>query len=334
MHSFPSVAVAEKVDRAMFDNEIRPMNQPVILKGLVAHWPCVAAAQAGPRTLGDWLESRDSGLPLQVSVLPPEGQGRFFYNEQKTGFNFSNQNRSLRDVVDKLLNHAHTGESVYVQAADTDRHLPLTVSELDMPLLSPQVRPRFWIGNTLRTQTHFDYSSNIACHIAGEKVFTLFPPEQTPNLYPAPVDMTPAGVPISLVSLEAPDFERFPRLKDALAAGRRARLEPGDAIYIPYLWWHHVQTTGPLNMLVNYWWSDARPDIYSPTSLLFLAALSVKRLPPAQRDAWRPLFDYFIFNSHGDPMAEAGGLPSIFRDQLTPDEVETFKGHLRKRLTL
>ena len=36
-----------------------------------------------------------------------------------------------------------------------------------------------------------------------------------------------------------------------------ADLEPGDAIYIPALWWHAVQATGELNVLVNYWWNEA-----------------------------------------------------------------------------
>ena len=33
-----------------------------------------------------------------------------------------------------------------------------------------------------------------------------------------------------------------------------ADLEPGDAIYIPTLWWHHVRSHSPLNILLNYWW--------------------------------------------------------------------------------
>ena len=34
---------------------------------------------------------------------------------------------------------------------------------------------------------------------------------------------------------------------------------PGDAIYIPPLWWHHVESLGQFNVLVNYWYRTG-PD--------------------------------------------------------------------------
>lgn len=160
-----------------------------------------------------------------------------------------------------------------------------------------------WIGNTLRTQTHFDYFANIAVHVAGEKTFTLFAPDQTGNLYPGPLDRTPAGVPVSMASMEESNFDRYPRLREAMANAVRADLEPGDGLYIPPLWWHHVQTTGPLNMLVNYWWNPARPDLINPTSALNIAALAWKEMPDYQRQAWRELLNYFVFEDKGDPVA-------------------------------
>ena len=55
---------------------------------------------------------------------------------------------------------------------------------------------------------------------------------------------TIAGQPISMVDLDDPDFERFPKFREALRHALVAELEPGDAIYIPALWWHGVQATG------------------------------------------------------------------------------------------
>ena len=120
--------------------------------------------------------------------------------------------------------------------------------------------PRIWIGNRSLVSTHFDLSDNIACVVAGRRRFTLFPPEQLPNLYVGPLDHTMAGQPASMVELNAPDFERFPRFREALAAAVTAELEPGDAIYIPTLWWHQIEALAPFNILVNYWWEDAPPD--------------------------------------------------------------------------
>ncbi len=111
-----------------------------------------------------------------------------------------------------------------------------------------------------RTPTHVDEWNNIGCVVAGRRRFTLFPPEQIANLYIGPLDFAPTGAPMSLVSLRNPDFARYPKFREALAAAHVAELGPGDAIFIPPLWWHHVESLEPFNVLVNYWWHDTVGD--------------------------------------------------------------------------
>ena len=72
-----------------------------------------------------------------------------------------------------------------------------------------------------------------------------------------------------------------------------ALLEPGDAIFIPSMWWHHVEALAPLNLLVNHWWRDAPAHMDSPMNALMHALLSVRDLPPAQRQAWAGLFHHY-----------------------------------------
>ena len=75
--------------------------------------------------------------------------------------------------------------------------------------------------------------------VAGRRRFTLFPPEQLANLYPGPFELTPAGTPISLVDIAAARSRSLPALSPKRRRRRRApMLEPGDAIYIPFHWWH------------------------------------------------------------------------------------------------
>ncbi|MDC7675446.1 cupin-like domain-containing protein [Asticcacaulis machinosus] len=331
MTDFKSVDTYENVTRDVFETIILPKGQPAILKGLVAHWPCVQKAKESVEALAAYLKPFDSRKPALVSVCKPELNGQFFYNDTMDGFNFRNFNETVSFALDWMLAHQHKPdvEAVYLQALAVDVHLPALESEMDMPLLDEGV-PRVWLGNTLRTQTHFDLAKNIACHVAGEKLFTLFPPDQLANLYPGPLDRTPAGVPISMVSMEAPDFKTFPRFRQALDSAVQARLEPGDALYMPELWWHHVQTTGPLNMLVNYWWSENRPELVSPFLPIYMAALSHKRLPPEQRAVWRDMYDYFIFESHGDPLP---GVParvdSLFAEDMTSPQLNQYKLQLK-----
>jgi hypothetical protein len=172
---------------------------------------------------------------------------------------------------------------------------------LDIGEASPLVS--IWMGNQSRVAAHFDAPKNVACVVSGHRRFTLFPPEQLPNLYVGPLDLTPAGQAISLVDFANPDYERFPRFRDALAAAQVADMAPGDALYLPSMWWHHVEGLEPVNVLVNYWWSAAEGVSGNPMNALIHALMSIRGLPPEQRQAWRGLFDHYIFEPDGDEVA-------------------------------
>jgi hypothetical protein len=158
--------------------------------------------------------------------------------------------------------------------------------------------PRIWIGNAVKVQTHYDLSRNLACVAAGKRRFTLFPPEQLANLYIGPVDFTPGGTPVSMVPLDEPDFDRFPRFRQALDAAQVAELEPGDALYLPYAWWHHVESLEGFNILINYWWNEQQAPAQPYDSLLH-AVLAFRDLPADERKFWQGMFEYFVFETEG-----------------------------------
>jgi hypothetical protein len=172
-----------------------------------------------------------------------------------------------------------------------------------------------WIGNRSRVAPQFDETENVACVVAGRRRFVLFPPEQVENLYIGPLDLTMAGQPASMVDLSQPDFDRHPRFRRALEHAYVADLEPGDAIYIPALWWHGVEALGEFNILVNYWWGDAAPDAGSPYACLAHAIMTMNELPEPTRGAWRALFDHFVFQ-HSRNVAEH--LPADRRGIMEP----------------
>jgi len=325
-----AIASIDRPDRATFE-ALKAEGRPVILKGIAADWPIVAASKTSSQALADYLLRYSSEQLLDISICPPALKGHFFYNDDLSGLNYRTVKQSLRYVIQWCLANAHRSdaEAIYVQAQWIDSLVPGLGGEIPMPLLDAQVRPRLWLGNTLRTQTHFDYAPNIAVHVAGQKTFTLFAPDQTANLYPGPLDQTPAGVPISMVSMEAPDFQRFPRFADALKQAITAELEPGDGLYIPALWWHHVQTTGPLNILINYWWNEVRADLVNPITALRVAALAYKDMPQDTRTAWRELMAYFVFEEDGDPVAH---LPEkaqgVFQKDMPPQLLAKYKTQL------
>jgi hypothetical protein len=194
------------------------------------------------------------------------------------------------------------------------------------------VRESIWIGNRTRIAAHFDNIDNLACVVGGRRRFTMFPPDQIRNLYVGPLDLTPAGQPITLVDINNPDLERFPRYAEAAAAAQVAELAPGDAVYIPALWWHNVEALEDFNVLVNYWWRDV-PDYFdSPSNALLYCVLTIKGLPASQRRGWKALFDYLIFQSDGAALEH---LPlharGLFGD-LTPAKAERIRAILLKNL--
>ncbi len=56
----------------------------------------------------------------------------------------------------------------------------------------------------------------------------------------------------------APGDPRYPRFEPVRARAPSVELAPGDALYLPKLWWHAVEATDPFNVLVNYWWDAFR----------------------------------------------------------------------------
>ena len=289
-----------------FRAEIVPAYQPAVLRGIAERWPAVAAGRGSTRDACAYLAQFDRGATVEAFIGPPEIDGRFFYADDMRGFNFERRRGPFGEVLRLIADLADRDDAsaVYVGAAPVPDCLPGLAEENEMPLLAGTgAVPRIWFGNPSQVGTHFDQSDNIACVVAGRRRFTLFPPEQAANLYVGPLDHNMAGQPTSMVSLREPDLDRFPRFAEAFEAARSAELGPGDALYIPALWWHNIEALSAFNMLVNYWWDDAPSGAAAPFEAMVHGILGIAELPPARRAAWRALFDLYVFRTEGDPAA-------------------------------
>ncbi len=279
--------------------------RPVVLRGVARDWPLVAAGAKSDQTACDYLLGFDRGAAAEAFVGPASINGRFFYSQDMRGFNFERRKGRFADLLKYVLQLQGRDDApaVYAGAVETAQALPGFAGANALPALSGlNAEPRIWVGNRTSISTHFDASDNIAVVAAGRRRFTLFPPDQTANLYIGPLDHNVAGQPLSMVDIAAPDFARYPRFREALATALVTELEPGDAIYIPALWWHQVDALAPFNVLVNFWWSDS-PDQDARFDAMVYAVLTLSRLPAERRAAWRDYFDTFVFQQHGDPAA-------------------------------
>ncbi|MDG1163851.1 MAG: cupin-like domain-containing protein [Porticoccaceae bacterium] len=285
--------------------EVVNSSVPLVLRGLVADWPLVQEAQKSAQNSISYLEKFDSGAPLTAFLGPAENNGRVFYNEDYSGFNYATHRVNLSQVFERLTEYQNKPEApmLYVGSTMIDQWLPGFREHNDLALSEHNPVVSIWLGNRSRIAAHYDFPTNIACCGAGRRRVTLFPPEQLENLYVGPLDFTPAGQPISLVDFAQPDYERFPNFREALKVAMVVELEPGDALLIPSMWWHHIEALESFNLLVNYWWRNSPAYMGPPLNVLQHAIMGLRDLPPEQRAVWQQLFDHYVFNPEQEAFA-------------------------------
>lgn len=276
--------------------------QPLVIRGLVSHWPVVAAGGT-PDGLRRYLMRFDRGGEAEAFFGPSAIAGKYYYGDGLNGFNFTRRRAPLGEALNAMV--AALGqpdsETIYMGSLPVEDYLPGFTAENAMPLVVAP--PRIWLGHASDIAAHYDTADNLACVVAGQRRFTLYAPDLISNLYVGPIDNTMAGQPVSLAASSPPDDARFPRFRDIRDQALVVDLEPGDALYLPKLWWHQVVSKGPLNGLVNYWWDAfaAGPD--APHTSMLLAMIAIGERPLPERRAWKTLFDHYVFREQGHPLA-------------------------------
>jgi hypothetical protein len=320
----------EQPTPAEFADAIAKAARPAVLRGIASDWPLVRAARQGADAWMAMLEQHSTESSIEVMRTDPANKGRFHYTPDGLGLNFVRGRTSLATFLAALREQASAQEPFAMAAMGVvaEHVAPDFAQSHPMPYVPADAKPRFWIGTAAKVATHNDPSDNIAAVVAGRRRFTLFPPGEIANLYLGPLHFTPAGTPVSMVHVTEPDFDRYPRFRAALETAQFAELEPGDAIFIPYGWYHHVEALERFNMLVNYWWDPAPRGVGSPWDAMLHGLLSLRPLPENQRAAWRAMFDYYVFQLDGDPAAH---IPRDVAGVLGPHTADTI-AQMRKSL--
>ncbi len=216
---------------------------PVIVSGVTADWPSedqvvehVATRHAGTEipifvsTTANFGLPRNLGLPEESRILPLAEVARMFASRQ----------REL------------DGRTWYSRGITWD-HLPGIEDLIPQPgpINGRRMRRRnLWLSPGGTTSVlHYDNLHNMLVVVSGEKHLKLFAPEFEDEVYLYPANTAMPHV--SRVDVDNPDLVRFPRL--ARAQYLSCRLGPGDALYLPAYWFHHVKTPDP-SVAVNFWW--------------------------------------------------------------------------------
>ncbi len=296
--------------------------KPVILKGIMEHTPICQKAKSSVKDVMSFLLDHYNGRPVTRFVAEPEIGGRFFYNRNISGFNYKSDTIDLGEAFSQMERLLPTNETKaqYIGSTSIDGFFPDLMTEAEL-VISEKLFEQFkfhvsiWMGNETTAAAHYDFSNNIAACLAGRRRFTLFPPDQTANLYPGPLEPTPGGQVVSMVDFQEPDFEAHPNFEKAVQVGEIAELGAGDVLVYPAMWWHQVEALDPFNVLVNYWWNEVPSFIDDPVNMLYQGMLSLRDRPDYEKKAWRELLDYYVF---GDANLPRQHLPEHAQGPLAP----------------
>uniref|UniRef100_A0A3Q2GSJ3 Phospholipase A2 group IVB n=1 Tax=Equus caballus TaxID=9796 RepID=A0A3Q2GSJ3_HORSE len=239
-------------------------NKPCIIRNALQHWPALQKWSL------PYLRATVGSTEVSVAVTP-DG-----YADAVRGDRFvmpAERRLPLSCVLDVLEGQAQHQGVLYVQKQCSN--LPT-----ELPQLLPDVEPHVpWASEAL---VHKDHYENLYCVVSGEKHFLLHPPSDRPfipyELYtPATYQLTEEGS-FTLVDEEAmekvpwipldplaPDLAQYPSYSQAQAL--RCTVRAGEMLYLPALWFHHVQQSHGC-IAVNFWY-DMEYDLkYSYFQLL------------------------------------------------------------------
>jgi len=196
-----------------------------------------------------------------------------------------------------LLDGTAHREHIYfaqVPIGDTDlgRRLDPAISQIASHCgLRPVVPVNLWWGPGGHTEPlHYDSGDGTLAQLHGEKRVVLFPPSQSRNLYPFPVRSKGIAPWISQVYIDHPDFDAFPRMRDALAHKVEVTLRPGELLFIPANWWHEVTaiSDGWICSINRFWKVEPVMRLFSIPLSLLVYGVSMAMLSVAGRKKIQP----------------------------------------------
>ena len=108
----------------------------------------------------------------------------------------------------------------------------------------------------LQLWTHFDVMDNLLIHITGRKRVKMWPPSDDAHLYVT-------GSSSEVTDVDHPDPIRYPNFRPPVI---EFDLLPGDVLYIPALWFHHV-TSESFAVSINLFFRHLTDETYDPKDL-------------------------------------------------------------------
>ncbi|KAK7506779.1 hypothetical protein BaRGS_00002254 [Batillaria attramentaria] len=245
------------VNKHIFLEEIYPRRRPAILRG-VDIGPCKTKWNV------EYLAKHagDKEVKIHVSSNP---QMDFIHK------NFLYRSLPFSTLIKRSAESTHSeffidqDEVYYLRALGDDPRKDIANIHQQFPDLAKDLNiPDFFepskffssvfriASKGLQLWTHYDIMDNMLIQVTGHKRVVLFSPQEAENLY---LD----GDKSSVLDIDNPDLSKYPRF--AHAVRMEGRLEPGDILFIPALWFHNV-ISEDAGVAVNVFWKHLSDEMY------------------------------------------------------------------------
>ncbi len=223
------VATFDTLEPEVFKKEFYKPGIPVVIKNLSNNWP------AATKWNWDYFKQLvgDKKVPLYNNVK----------SDAYTPINTADDYKTFGEYID-MISQGPAGWRIFL--FNIFDHAPQLTKDFTWPehMMKGFVKkyPMLFVGGaTSITHMHFDIDMSHILHtqFAGRKRVLMFPYKEQHKLYRKPWEVLSLADFSNYYVDGKIDYEKFPALK--LAEGIDLTLEPGDTLFMPAGYWHHME---------------------------------------------------------------------------------------------
>ena len=232
----------DRVTSDEFSKSYFPNKQPAIITDVIPKWK--AYGKWSPVSLGKLFQDNTADVAVSRKRL-------FDYNVDGSNLQ-ENRRMPFSELISRITAPRQEQEHCYLTAKSVPHEFPDLLPDFQIPSWIGVSIPviNLWVGAAEnRTPLHYDLSNNFFAQMYGSKRFSIFDPAQTPYLYPYPLGQNTSH--FSPVDIDAPDLVAHPDFRKSRAL--TFTVAPGELLFLPAYWWHHV-TSVSVSISLNFWW--------------------------------------------------------------------------------
>jgi len=221
----------------IFHQRISPKREPAVLRNL-------DIGEDWKNWTSEYLANKIGDVPVKIHVSPVPQMDflkkNFLYktlpfNEFITRSKQATQKEFFMSSTEKYYLRSIAVSNPRKGVANIEHDFPAIANDVKLPSFVPKEKifsSVFRIASAdLQLWTHYDVMDNILVQLIGRKRIILFSPKDALNLYLN-------GDKSEVIDIDSPNLQKFPKFQNTVKY--ECVLNPGDAIFIPAMWFHNV----------------------------------------------------------------------------------------------